>query len=172
MTSNIEFQRCPFCNGEATCVEVDTSCWEIGCKNCDFRIMSGPVGIGWFADRMSAAKFWNTRAALAVPKPFGWILLDDGQCTFSKEKPATEVIEYWTEIHVAPAPSASMFSIDDTLRIDWLDAQEHIHAHQWQHGPRGTPIKTSFYDRNYVLIAEGISLRHAIDAAMQAQGSV
>ncbi|WP_143751242.1 hypothetical protein [Collimonas sp. PA-H2] len=58
---------------------------------------------------------------------------------------------------------------DDTLRIDWLDAQEHIHAHQWQHGPRGTPIRTSFYDRNYVLIAEGISLRHAIDAAMQSQ---
>lgn len=58
---------------------------------------------------------------------------------------------------------------DDTLRIDWLDAQEYIHALQWQCGPRGTPIKTSFYDRNRVPIAEGISLRHAIDAAMQFQ---
>ncbi|HWX01389.1 ParB/RepB/Spo0J family partition protein [Collimonas sp.] len=67
-----------------------------------------------------------------------------------------------TKKTVAPTQSS-----DDTLRIDWLDAQEHIHAQQSQHGPRGTPIKTSFYDRNQALIAEGISLRHAIDAAMQ-----
>jgi len=56
---------------------------------------------------------------------------------------------------------------NDTLRIDWLDAQEHIHAQQWQRGPRGTPIKTSFYDQNHALIAEGISLCDAIDEAMQ-----
>ncbi|HWW99641.1 hypothetical protein [Collimonas sp.] len=64
---------------------------------------------------------------------------------------------------------ATGLGCDDTLRIDWLDAQEHIHALQWQCGPRGSPIKTSFYDRNRVLIAEGISLRHAIDAAMHTQ---
>lgn len=57
-------------------------------------------------------------------------------------------------------------SRDDTVRIDWLDAQDYIHAVQWQCGGRGSPIKTSFYDRDRILIAEGISLRHAIDAAM------
>ncbi|WP_211441455.1 hypothetical protein [Collimonas humicola] len=59
----------------------------------------------------------------------------------------------------------------DTLRMDWLDAQDHIHALQWQTGGRGTPIKTSLYDRNRISLGEGISLRKAIDAAMQSQGA-
>jgi hypothetical protein len=60
---------------------------------------------------------------------------------------------------------------DDTLRIDWLDAQEHIHALQWHSGDRGTPVKTSLYDRNRILLGEGISLRKAIDATMQTAGA-
>jgi hypothetical protein len=68
-----------------------------------------------------------------------------------------------------PAPPVAEHDSSDTVRIDWLDAQDHIHALQWHCGNRGAPVKTSFYDRNRALIAEGISLRHAIDAAMQPQ---
>ncbi|WP_211472667.1 hypothetical protein [Collimonas humicola] len=80
-----------------------------------------------------------------------------------------EITEFGRAVEQHGNYPATGLGSDDTLRIDWLDAQEHTHAHQWQHGPRGTSIKTSFYDRNYALIAEGISLRHAIDAAMQVQ---
>jgi hypothetical protein len=68
-----------------------------------------------------------------------------------------------------PAPPVAEHDSSDTVRMDWLDAQDHIHALQWHCGNRGAPVKTSFYDRNRALIAEGISLRHAIDAAMQPQ---
>lgn len=62
----------------------------------------------------------------------------------------------------APAPGEV-----DTARIDWLDAQDHLHALQWRANDLGAPVKTSLYDRNRIMIGEGISLRHAVDAAMQ-----
>lgn len=73
-------------------------------------------------------------------------------------------------IESQPCPLCNSEANNDTLRIDWLDAQEHIHALQWHSGTPGTPVKTRFYNPNRVLIAEGNSLRQAVDVAMQAQG--
>jgi hypothetical protein len=82
---------------------------------------------------------------------------------------------YWRKFPAIPSAllakgqATATHCSDDTVRIDWLEAQDHIHALQWQSGGRGTPIKTSLYDRNRVSLGEGISLRKAIDAAMQTQ---
>jgi hypothetical protein len=54
----------------------------------------------------------------------------------------------------------------DAVLMDWLEAQNHVHALQW----RGTTfgIKTALYDRDRQMIAEGATLREAVAAAMLA----
>ena len=59
-----ELLPCPFCGtaGEyETTSDPDSGCNCVRCPNCDFDLMTGPVGIGWFATRNEAAQAWNTR---------------------------------------------------------------------------------------------------------------
>lgn len=52
---------CPFCGGLCNVKEIETECWGAGCEDCDYQVMSGPVGIGWFRSEHEAVRTWNVR---------------------------------------------------------------------------------------------------------------
>lgn len=59
-----ELLSCPFCgtNGEyETTTDPDGRYNCVQCPNCDFSLMSGPIGIGWFPTKTDAARAWNRR---------------------------------------------------------------------------------------------------------------
>ncbi|HDS0944971.1 Lar family restriction alleviation protein [Stenotrophomonas maltophilia] len=60
---------CPFCGGQATMettTEPDESCHCVRCVECDFDLMGGPIGIGWWPTPAAAISAWNRRT-LSVP---------------------------------------------------------------------------------------------------------
>jgi hypothetical protein len=58
-----EMLNCPFCGNEGETEEIDgVNCWGVGCTVCDYQIMRGPVGIGWFLSKRDAIAAWNSRA--------------------------------------------------------------------------------------------------------------
>jgi hypothetical protein len=68
-----ELKDCPFCGNEGeTEAIVGGQCWGVGCTNCDYQLMSGPVGIGWFRTEAEAIAAWNTRALTRSVVPAGW----------------------------------------------------------------------------------------------------
>ncbi|NTZ82245.1 hypothetical protein FCJ61_04225 [Burkholderia metallica] len=52
---------CPFCGREAEAEKIEDACYGVGCQSCDFQLMSGNVGIGWFASEAEAISAWNRR---------------------------------------------------------------------------------------------------------------
>lgn len=72
---------CPFCGGEAefeTTTDPRGDCNCVRCDDCDYSLMNGPVGIGWFSTAKEAAESWNRRAPSAEAK-------DDGSIVLSRE---------------------------------------------------------------------------------------
>lgn len=55
---------CPFCGCDAELEKCDHSepLFCAGCPDCDYSLMSGPIGIGWFGNEKDAARAWNSRA--------------------------------------------------------------------------------------------------------------
>lgn len=65
MNGNPDLLGCPFCGGEPTLettTDPDDGCNCIRCDECDFDLMGGPVGIGWWPTPAAAAAAWNRRA--------------------------------------------------------------------------------------------------------------
>ena len=66
MTTNTDIKPCPFC-GEAANIESveDTEkggyVYVIGCGDCCYDLMSGPIGIGWYKTTNEAINAWNER---------------------------------------------------------------------------------------------------------------
>lgn len=61
-----KLKPCPFCGDEAyyeTTTDPDGGCNCVRCETCNFDLMSGPIGIGWYKTKADAAQAWNHRAA-------------------------------------------------------------------------------------------------------------
>jgi Lar family restriction alleviation protein len=57
---------CPFCGEDAeyeTTTDPKESCNCVMCPDCDYSLMTGPVGIGWYGTKKEAAAAWNRRSA-------------------------------------------------------------------------------------------------------------
>ena len=57
-----DLKDCPFCGEAGQIEQIESACFGIGCEACDFQIMSGTEGIGWFSTKNAAAVAWNRRA--------------------------------------------------------------------------------------------------------------
>lgn len=67
--SDPELLPCPFCGHGAeyeTTTTPNDECHCVCCPDCNFSLMSGRVGIGWFPTKVDAARAWNHRAPTAV----------------------------------------------------------------------------------------------------------
>lgn len=63
--SEIELKACPFCGNAAsmeTTTDPQSDCNCVRCDECDFDLMGGPIGIGWWPSESAAAEAWNRRA--------------------------------------------------------------------------------------------------------------
>ncbi len=60
----IDILPCPFCGCDAEFDECEHTepLFCIECPDCDFSLLNGPVGIGWFGTKEDAAISWNRRA--------------------------------------------------------------------------------------------------------------
>ena len=64
--SDPELEPCPICGREAeyeTTTDPLDACNCVRCPNCDYSLMNGPVGIGWYRTKDDAARAWNHRKA-------------------------------------------------------------------------------------------------------------
>lgn len=54
---------CPFCGGpaEMSVTDPEDDCHVAGCPDCDFCLMGGPIGIGWYRTADDAITAWNRR---------------------------------------------------------------------------------------------------------------
>ena len=84
---------------------------------------------------------------------------DGLQCLFDAQVLLDELLDPF-----ARRPAAQGQALTDDALLDWLEQQHHIHALQWRCGPDSQPVRTTLYDRNRVILAEGPTLRAAIEA--------
>lgn len=63
LTNHPDLLPCPFCGGEPTLIDPDDGCYCVSCSECQYELMGGLVGIGWWPTVSDAAAVWNRRAA-------------------------------------------------------------------------------------------------------------
>jgi hypothetical protein len=56
-----DLQSCPFCGESGETEFIEDACWGVGCPDCDYQLMCGPVGIGWWPSEKEAIAVWNRR---------------------------------------------------------------------------------------------------------------
>lgn len=59
--SELKLLPCPFCGKPGEIEKIEDDCFGVGCGHCDYQVMAGIVGIGWFSSAENAAQYWNLR---------------------------------------------------------------------------------------------------------------
>ncbi|WP_261541428.1 Lar family restriction alleviation protein [Burkholderia multivorans] len=112
---------CPFCGREAEAEKIEDACYGVGCQSCDFQLMSGNVGIGWFASEAEAISAWNRRVDASPVQQRAAAPNEDHECVYENgDGICRECVELAKVGRIAPAPADERAAFE---ALRYIDAQ-------------------------------------------------